>query len=303
MTLDLGHVDVAPHVARLAPYVSELLAAAGRRALRVHADEVSLEHLLGACMEDEECAAHQLVVHAFADPETIDLELLALSPGTMVVSSSAALPFSPRALDALRAARGAACDAGAAEVEAAVVLARAVAALEGPLARALGDAGYSDGDLAPAGADGGAERGGGLERDGPLFRGFSDGAKRALSHANRAASSRREASIGPAQLVLSCLAEEPALGGRSGLSAVRARSLLAGHTVDPTAPAPRSIPPQPVLVAVLAAAPDGGGSLELWAASRRLGGDEVGALLERHRITAALLERAEGAFRDPVLPR
>ena len=55
------------------------------------------------------------------DPSGFANEMLALSPGMMVVGTSAALPFSPRAVDALRAARDAAREAGAEAVSVAAI--------------------------------------------------------------------------------------------------------------------------------------------------------------------------------------
>jgi hypothetical protein len=289
VTLDLDQPDLAAALEGLHPYLGRLCAAAGERALFLHADEVTAEHLLDACMRDEDCAAHALVVHAFADPETLSFELTALCPGVMVVGSKAALPFSTLALEALRAARAAALAGGADEVETGVVLGAALDAL--PREDRAG--------LEPVGAALTPQAGKGvLEADGPLFRGFSDSAKGALSKANRAAHALGEPSIGPAQLVLACLAAEPGLPERAGISLVAARSRLVGRTLDPTAPKPRRLPASPALVELLGGIPAGGGSLALLAAVHARGGD-LSPLLERQRITEELLTRAAGAFNDP----
>ena len=99
----------APELARLgqrlAPYARETLERGASLAARLHADEVSPEHWLAALLADEECAATRAVLHAFADPETIGIEVLAQCSGIMVVGSGRTLPFSVRAVSALRAAR------------------------------------------------------------------------------------------------------------------------------------------------------------------------------------------------------
>ena len=69
---------------------------AARYALRLHAEELAIEHLFASLLEDEECGATRLVLHAFADPETLAVEVLALCPGIMVVGSEHCLPFSVR---------------------------------------------------------------------------------------------------------------------------------------------------------------------------------------------------------------
>lgn len=309
MTLDLDHGSLAPHVLRLDPYVGTLLAAAGRRALRLHADQVTVEHLLGVCMEDGECAAYQVVEHAFADPETLDQELLALSPGIMVVGSAAVLPFSPRAVEALRAARDAALGAGAAAVRVGVVAGCAARVLPEPTRDDLRAAGLDEGRLAPAAAEGPGtpeqaadpEPAADPEQAGrSLFERFDEPAKRALALANKGAHGRGEHSIGPAQLVIACLRAAPELEALAGLSAARARELLAGRTADDSEPAPRLIPPHPELSGFLERVPGGGGSLDLLAAGHALGREEIVGLLLRHRITEPLLERARDAFRDPT---
>lgn len=287
MSLDLDSPGLAAALDRAHPYLRTLCAAAGARALEVHADEVTLEHLLDACMRDEDCAAHELVVHAFADPETVAVELSALSPGMMVVGSEGALPFSTRAVRALQAARDAAVAAGADEVSCGLVLREADAELDEPL-------GLTTAALGPA------PGGGGVSPDGPLFRGFSGDAKRALSQASRTAGTAREPSISPARLALACLATAPDLGAAAGVSASAARERLRGRTLDPTPPPPRALPPAEALLEALAALPPGADSLGLWTTVRARADESLAVLLDRHKITPSLLERAAGAFADPA---
>ena len=103
--LECDNGDLERSLTGLAPYLRGLLDNGVRRALWMHAEQVHLEHVLGATVGDEDSAAGQVIEHAFADPETIDMELLALSPGLMVVGAKAVLPFSLGALAALREAR------------------------------------------------------------------------------------------------------------------------------------------------------------------------------------------------------
>ncbi|TDJ71732.1 MAG: hypothetical protein E2O39_07900 [Planctomycetota bacterium] len=296
MSLDTEAPGLARAIARLHAHVGVLLERAGQRALRLHADEVTLEHLVGAVMEDEECAASQAVLHAFADPETLSVELLALSPGVMVVSSASTLPFSPRAFEALVGARDDAAERGADEVTEAVLLLHSARHLPEDVRAAFAEAGYGEERLS-------AQPGQGLvAASGPLFKHFSTAGKRALSNANKASARAREDSIGPGQLFLACLEVAPALAGDSGLGAARARAALAGRTADPTPPAPRLIPPDERLLAFLGRLPAGGGSLALLHACHGAGTEEMRELLVRHKVTEALLARAMGAFEDPAGP-
>ena len=116
-------------LARLAPYAREIVRRAGDEALAIHADVVAVEHLLLALMGDEDCAAHRVVLHAFADPETVALEALAVAPGVLVVASESTRPFSTRAVEALASARRRAAEGALAEVGVEHVLLTAVEAL------------------------------------------------------------------------------------------------------------------------------------------------------------------------------
>jgi ATP-dependent Clp protease ATP-binding subunit ClpA len=213
---------------------------AGAHALRLHAETVSPEHLLWTSMEDSRSAAHAAVLHAFADPGTIAEEVLAISPGLLVVASGSTLPFSARAVEALESARA---SAGEDAVVVSGLLVQSASAFDEPLRRRVRGAGFSA--EIPTGAAAAGVPGPGL------FRHFSTPAKRVLSSANRLAASDRSPSISQVHLFLACLQEDEGLAARTGLSFRQARLLLAGSTRDETAPSPRSLPPDGSLIAFL----------------------------------------------------
>lgn len=292
MTLDLDDAALAARLPGLAPYLLHLLERAGERALELFSDEVATEHVLVACMRDEDCAAYEVVAHAFADPETIELELTALCPGIMVVGSDAALPFSPRAVAGMERARDSTPEA----IDVDRVFRACVAELGEEAAASLAEAGWD------GAAVGKLEVTGIVDRSEPLFRRFEDDAKRALSLASKAAGKGREANISPARLALGCLQADPALEGRVGLTLARARAALRPHYRDDSPPDPRRIPPAPELVRALEGLEPGADSLALLLHAARGGSDELRALLQRHKISTDLLERARDAFRDPAEP-
>jgi len=303
----LLHPTLSAELGRLHPYLGVLFEAGARRALHMHAEELTVAHVLGACMGDEECAAHAVVLHAFADPETIELELTALSPGILVVGSRAALPFSPLAVEALARARNAAHDAGGdGEVGTAGVLTCAIACLPPDLAGELAPGVADSADDREPGGNGSAATGDPGDPDAagaePLFRRFSSEAKRALSLACKAAHSRGERNISPARLVLACLEAQPGVGQTftPPLSPSRVRSHLVGHTVDETPPPERVLSPEPELLALLGELPQDGDSLDLLARAGQSDSEELDTLMDRHRLTADLLERSRSAFRDPA---
>jgi len=283
MGRDLDHPSFA---ARLGPRLIRLLADAAQRALTLHADELALEHVLIACLADEDSACHALVVHAFADPETVELELLALCPGIMVVGSGAALPFSPRAVAALeRARRG---SPGAVDTEG--VLAACLGELPEEARRAVGELGLALPPAAPELPD--------ELPTGSLFRAFGDAARRALSLACKAASAAREASISPARVALACFAADPDLADRTALAPRALATALRPFLADATPPRPRDVAPSAPLARLLTALPDGADTLDLCAAALGQGSDELRSLFERNRITPALVARSRNAFSD-----
>ena len=122
-------------------YLEASRARAAELALTLHADVVSREHLVCALLSDEESALYELVEHAFADPETLYEDTLALAPGILVVGSGATRSFSVRAVRAAHAAVELARDAGLAEVNPACVLREACAELPLEAQAALSEAG------------------------------------------------------------------------------------------------------------------------------------------------------------------
>jgi hypothetical protein len=276
---------------RLEPYARSLLRTAGAHALRLHAETVSPEHLLWTLMDDSRSAAHAAVLHAFADPGTIADEVLAISPGLLVVASGSTLPFSVRAVEALTRAREASEAAGEGTVTVSGLLARSVSAFDEGLRQKLRGAGYSAEipiEAAPAAIPGPG-----------LFKHFSMPAKRVLSGSNRLAASDRSPSISHVHLFLACLQEDEALAGRTGLSFRQARLLLSGSTRDDSAPSARPLPPDPSMIAFLEGLPGGSDSLALLARFHAGGTPEMAQILVRSKVTPALLDRARRAFRDP----
>jgi len=295
VSLDLADPELAALHARLAPYAAGLLRRAGEYAAAQHADEVGPEHLLATMMGDEACAAHRVVLFAFADPETIADEARALSAGILVSGSRTTLPFSTCGVDALEAARRDAADAGAAAVGVRHLLAAAVDALPEAVRGELEAAGYAAAGLRGADA-GGADP---LPVAGPLFRSFDEDAKQALLRAARLAQGERHDAIGPAHLILAALQAHAELEAAAELSHVRARHLLRGRMADETPPRGGPLPADDALTAFLEGLAAGASSLDLLSRYHAGGTAELAGLLTRHRVGPALLERARGAYTDP----
>lgn len=279
---------------RLAPSGQRALRAAAAEALRVHARELSLEHLVSTLMADELCAAHRAVLHAFADPDSIAAEALALAPGLLVVGSGASLPFSTRAARALFAARAIAAGAGASAVEPQQLARAALVELEEGARALLAGALAEPGSAAPpAGSPD-------LERASELLHAYSLASKRALGLACRLAHRAGRRAIAPAHVLLACLESAPELGAALGFTLSRARAALAGRDEDASAPPDRPLSPDAELGAALSALPPGADTHALLALAIASGSAELRALLARHRTTSALLERTRGALADPV---
>jgi ATP-dependent Clp protease ATP-binding subunit ClpA len=281
-------------LAQLAPSGQRALHAAAAEALRVHAREISLEHLVSTLMADEASAAHRAVLHAFADPDSIAAEALALAPGLLVVGSGASLPFSTRAARALFAARTSMSAAGARAVEPEHLARAAVDELDeaprGLLASAL-DASAREASAAPA-PD--------LARASDLLHAYSLASKRALGLACRLAHRARRRAIAPAHVLLACLEGAPELGAALGFTLVRARAALSGRDEDASAPPDRPLAPDAELGAALLALAPGADTHALLALAIEAGSPELRALLGRHRTTSALLERTRAALADPA---
>jgi hypothetical protein len=275
-------------VARLSPYGRRALEAASRHALLWHASTTCPEHLLWELMRDEDGAAHRAVVHAFADPQSIAAETLALCEGLLVVGSGVTLPFSVRAVRALFAARALADAANSASVGVAELLEASLAEL--PALAASSELPLRHVDAAVV-VDPEAGRG--------LFRGYSQDARRCLSQSCKLAHRLGRASIAPAHVVLCALEQEPGLGARFGLAPLRVRAALVGCDGDPTPPVDRAIGLDASFEPFLAALPEPSGTLALLGAFVARGSPPVQALLVRHRITTAMLAHAASVYRDP----
>ncbi|HIF41799.1 MAG TPA: hypothetical protein EYQ74_11950 [Planctomycetes bacterium] len=294
LLLESNDIELGRALAELAPYLRGLVENGVRRALWLHADQVHQEHVLGAVLGDEESAAGQVIEHAFADPETLDTELLALSPGLMVVGAKAVLPFSSESLAVLKKARSRALDQARTQLGAAGLAEACAEALPRAVQEALGkpDWPHDEGDE-------GVQAPKRLNPDGHLFQGLSGAAKRSLVRACRSAHGRKERSITSLGLLLATLEEDPALRSASGWSPGKIRSAAEGQTPPASDPPEGPLTPSPALAALLTRLPSGADSLDFLAASLAGAEAELAACLSRHRITPDLVERARGAFRDP----
>ncbi len=299
MTLVAGHPALQRELARLSPYARLAVERAARFALWLHAAELVPEHLLASLLEDEECAATQLVLHAFADPQTIGGEILALCPGILVVGSGRSLPFSVCGLRALENARRRAGQNGSEAVHPFHVFRAALEELPSELQEALLAAGLQE-LPAPSGPAAAAREA--LPLEGALFRHFSPTARRALGAACRAADRLQRNSISPAHLLLGCLEAEETLREQAGLTPARLHLILAGADADDTPLEERALEPGPALLELLSALPAGSGTMEILGEILTHGREEVRALLQRQKITTALHQRSAKAFRDPEPP-
>jgi ATP-dependent Clp protease ATP-binding subunit ClpA len=279
----------------LAPYARAALEQASFLAARLHSDEVSPEHFLAAMLEDESCGATRLILHAFADPETIAIEVRALCAGIMVVGSERSLPFSVLGVQALREARARAHATEERTVTPAHVFRAAAALLPSDLRERLAELGR---ELTADARD--PHRGDSASE--AFFRSFSPGALRALGGACRAAATLGRASIGPVHLLLGCLDADEELRAATGLSASRVRMALAGRDEDGTPLPSRHLAGDARIGELLRGLPAAAETVDVlgWILSN--GTEELVALLLRQRITPALFERCRGAFPDPDRP-
>jgi len=289
-----GH-NLTETLARLGPYLRGLLERGAERALWLHADEVHVEHVLGAAIGDENSAAGQVVEHAFADPETLDTELLALSPGLMVVGAKAVLPFSWDAVTALRSARARALEEGCSPLSTTHIAEACAAALPQQARELLAEPTWRPG---PGDADDAVQ----LDPEGHLFQGFTTQAKRCLVRACRSASGAGERGITPHRLLLAALEEDGDLRASCGWSPTQVRSAIRQNSPQESSPPRRLIPPSTPLALLLGRLPKNADSLDLLGASLSGVGEELAACFGRHRITLELIERARSAFRDPPGP-
>jgi len=288
--------ELAPLLEKLGPYARGAVDHAAAVALHLHADELTPEHLLVSVLEDEECGATRLVLHAFGDPETIGIEVLALCPGIMVVGSERSLPFSAGGVELLERARASAAERGDRLVDLPHLYAAAAERLPEEAASVLRAGGPSPRDSGRQDSGAGDEES--VAGDGPLFRFFAQEARKALGAACRQATRLDRDEISPVHLVLGCLSVDDEFDG-----AARVRSLLRGHDTAPSRRARREIPADAGLRRLLGTLPTRAGTVQILGWIIAHGGDEVRALLHRQRITPKLLEHAGKSFEDPATPR
>ncbi|MCA8980689.1 MAG: hypothetical protein KDC14_11740, partial [Planctomycetes bacterium] len=265
------------------------------RALQIHADELAREHLVERLFADDDSALHAAVLDAFADPEGMAVESLALSPGILVVGAGEATLFSTLAVEAVTRARRIAVERGADAIAPREVLYGAVASLTQDARAALVEAGLRE-ELA---AGESTSRTSSIVESGHLFHAFSNDARRLLVLAAREASRAEEPSISPARLVLAALQTDRDLGAACGLTSHRARLLLDGRTVDAT-PAPvRELVVDPTLTAFLESLPEGAGSIDVALQLLLEPQHELAQILLRQKVGADRLRAARSVFSDP----
>jgi ATP-dependent Clp protease ATP-binding subunit ClpA len=276
----------------LGAYARASLERAEGLARRLHAAELSPEHWLVTLLGDESCAATRTVLHAFADPETLAAEVMALCEGIMVVGSGRTLPFSVRAVEALGLARSAALARGTTAVVPTDTLTAALACLTVEARSRLEPL------LAPSVAQA-ARTEAALPREGAFFRSFGAEALRALAASARLAGQLGRTAIGPAHLLLGVLEASPAAREACGLTLGRARLALTGLDEDPTPLPERRAPPSAALRTLLEALPEAAQTSDVLAWLLAYGSPELTALLRRQKVTVALAERCRNVFRDP----
>lgn len=296
--IDCNDVRSRELLSRLTPYARESLERGARLALALHADELGPEHLLCALMDDEECGAHRLALHAFADPPTIASEALSLAAGIMISGSNAALPFSVLGVRALRRARADAAARQSTSVDVSHLLLAAFDELDSDVREQLSDSGWSREAIeALATRAGPSARA--VEDQGALFRSFSEDAKRLLSAAGKLARQHGHASISPGHLLLSSLAWNMNLERAAGLPPSRVRMTLRGRLEDASEPPDRPLPLDDSAEAFLARLAPGATTVTLLAGFHAGLTPELAQVLNRHKLTPALFERAGASFEDP----
>ena len=277
----------------LSKYLQSAHAQATELALKLHSEEVTLEHLACALLSDEESAICELVEHAFADPETLYEDALALTPGILVVGSGATRPFSVRAVEASRRAVELAQAAGLAMVTPACLLSAAYESLSPEAVRALSEAGCN-GDVSVSGGEAGS-----LSPGTHLFHPFDDVARRALTSASRQVKSGNRRAISPADLIIGALKEDSELARAFGTNSSGANALLGPFSSDETPPPARHVPDDAALTEVLSALPEEAGSLALLQLILKDSEAELAQVFLRQKVTSALLERSLTTFVDP----
>ena len=292
--LDLSNSRAAEAVDALSDYLRVEMERAARHALRLHADEITCEHLFTTVMEDEDSAAHGAILFGFGDPPTLAVEALALSPGILVVGSGTSLPFSPLGVRALFRARERAARDGLAAVDTALMLVECVEDLDAEAREGLREAGYD-----PKGAEDFPTSDTPVTTERGLFSAFDDGARRTLGLACRIASRADEIAIAPGHIVRACVESEPPLVEKVGLRSRDVPRVLAGRDRDASTPPERPLAPDEELLTFLESLPPGAGTLELLSAYSDHGPEGLAEILRRNRIGPELVARAQTAYRDP----
>ena len=280
---------------RLTPYVRASLGRAADRAATLHASRVTLEHWVLVLLDDEESAAHQAIVHAFADPATIHDQVLALTPGILVVGSGLSLPFSVRGVHVLQRARAAA-DRRGDEVHPSDLLSASLHELSDESRAAIQSAGLQVSALDP-------DEGRVDVPTEAVFKSFDNDAKRTLGAACRVAASLRRDRISPAHIAVACLDVDRSLGSRVGCSSAAARRAMAGSDDDTTPVSSEPLELDPEFNGFLEGLSAAGDSCEVLRRILHRSDGELKLLLAQQRITEELMERIEGRFHDPATPQ
>jgi len=293
MTLLPDDPAVLRLLGKLAPYARETLERAAEHALRLHAREIAPEHVLTTLLRDESAGGTRLVLHAFADPDTLASEIQAMSPGVMVVGARQTLPFSVRGVRALERSRAEARAAGAAEVDPAHVFLAAWRCLEEDQVSALETAGARI-TLPTLDCNEPGE-----PDEAPLLCFFSDAARRSLAAARRLAHRRDRAAIGPAHMLAGALEVDAPLCRTTGLTVARLQTALADRDADETLPERRLLAPDLALRGLLDELPEEADTVALLGWSLRHGSPALRELFRRQKVTVELFETAGDAFGDP----
>ena len=275
------------------PYLEGARESALKLALTLHADAVSPEHLVCVLLGDEFSALYELVEHAFADPETLYQDALALAPGILVVGSGATSPFSVRAVRAAKGAIQLAESAGLEKVTPACVLKAACDELNTEALDALKEAGCDPAAVALEGSQGV------LQASSHLFQPFNDEARRALTSASRMAARSKRSALTPADLVTGALSEDAGLPRSFGADASSAAALMRPHADDTTPPEERALLDDGDLQKLCSDLPEGAGSLDVLGHILSAPEEELAQVFLRQKVTAALLERSRETFVDP----
>ena len=290
---DLTSGDLIDRVMSPSNYLTGARARATELSLSLHADVVSREHLVCALLSDEESALCELVEHAFADPETLHQDALALAPGILVVGSGATKPFSVRAVCAARGAVELARSAGLSQVTPACVLKAACEELPPEALARLKETGCDPATVTLEGEQGE------LPSGTHLFHPFNDEARRTLTSASRLAAKAERGSLTPADLVAGALGEDSSLSRSFGADTGSAAALLRSFAEDSTPPPPRDLQDDEELSQLWSSLSESAGSLEVLDIILSEPEGELAQVFLRQKVTSELLERSKATFVDP----